>query len=68
MPVEPLKGKNKSQKEKRSTRSKHSIFGLAFDRNRVAEELGFTSDGPVVRLVGLQAEAEMPQGGQVLCA
>ena len=40
---------------------------LAFERNRVVEGLGFSSDGSAGRLVGLQAEAGLPQGGQVLC-
>ena len=42
-------------------------LGLAFDRNRVVEGLGFSSDGSAGRLVGLQAEARLLRGGQVLC-
>ena len=44
-----------------------SNFGLAFDRNRVVEGLGFSNDGSAGRLVGLQAEAKLLRGGQVLC-
>ena len=39
---------------------------MAFDRNRVVEGLRFFSDGSAGRLVGLQAEAGLLQGGQVL--
>ena len=42
-------------------------LGLAFDNNRVVEGLGFSSDGSAGRLVGLQAEARLLRGGQVLC-
>ena len=35
---------------------------LAFERNRVVEGLGFSSDGPAGRRVGLQAEAGLPRG------
>ena len=37
-------------------------LGLAFENNRVVEGLGFSSDGSAGRLVGLQAEAGLPQG------
>ena len=40
---------------------------LVFDSNRVVEGLGFTCYGPTGRLVGLQAEAGLLQGGHVLC-
>ena len=42
-------------------------LGLTFDRNRVVEGLGFTSDGSAGSLVGLQVEAGLPQGVR-LCA
>ena len=35
---------------------------LAFERNRVVEGLGFSSDGSAGRRVGLQAEAGLPRG------
>ena len=68
-----------AQQEKKGTRRKQQndrnvapariafSLGLAFNRNRVVEGLGFSSDGSAGRLVGLQAEAGLPQGGQVLC-
>ena len=42
-------------------------LGLAFDHNRVVEQLGFSSDGSSGEFVGLQAEARLSQGGQVHC-
>ena len=42
-------------------------LGLAFDRNRVVEGLGFSSHDSAGRIVGLQAEARLLRGGQVLC-
>ena len=68
VPVEPLKGKNKSQKEKRSTRSKHSIFGLAFDRNRVLDGLGDTSDGSAGRPVGCRRQLGCSRGVRCFAA
>ena len=38
-------------------------LGSSFDRNRVVEGIGFSSDGSAGRLVGLQAEAGLPWAG-----
>ena len=78
MPVDAQQGKKKSKRiRRRQQQNDRNVaparatiafnLGLALDRNRGVEGLGFSSDGSTGRLVGLQAEAGLLQGGHVGC-